>query len=140
MSDFNGKVVEVHSGDSLTVEKESDNSHIRIYLSSIKAPAIGKVTKQGETPGEPYSWESKELLRKIAIGKKVRVEMEYSRAIQTKDGTDLTMNFGAVFLVQKEKNIACMQLEKGLVRTNIMKTGENASKYLEDLLASEKKA
>lgn len=66
--------------------------------------------------------------------------MEYSRTIQTKDGSDLTMNFAAVFLTQKEKNIACMQLEKGLVKTNIMKTGENASKYLEDLLASEKKA
>ena len=50
------------------------------------------------------------------------------------------MNFGAVFLVQKEKNVACVQLEKGLVRTNILKTGENASKFLEDLLASEKKA
>lgn len=66
--------------------------------------------------------------------------MEYSRTIQTKEGNDLTMNFGAVFLVQKEKNVACVQLEKGLVRTNILKTGENASKFLEDLLASEKKA
>lgn len=68
--------------------------------------------------------------------------MEYSRTIQTKDGSDLTMNFGAVFINTKkgEKNVACVQLEKGLVKTNIMKTGENASKYLEDLLASEKKA
>ena len=124
----------------MTVERESDKTHIRVYLSSIKAPALGKQSKQGETQGEPYSWESKESLRKIAIGKRVRVHMEYSRTIQTKDGNDLTMNFGAVFLVQKEKNVACVQLEKGLVRTNILKTGENASKFLEDLLASEKKA
>jgi endonuclease YncB( thermonuclease family) len=108
VADFNGKVVEVHSGDSMTIEKEPDQSHIRVYLSSIKAPAIGKVSKQGETPGEPYSWDSKESLRKIAIGKKVHVEMEYSRTIQTKDGSDLTMNFAAVFLTQKDKNVACM--------------------------------
>ncbi len=81
VQDFIGKVVEVNSGDSLTVERESDKMHIRVYLSSIKAPALGKQTKQGETSGEPYSWESKESLRKAAIGKRVRVTMEYSRTI-----------------------------------------------------------
>ena len=66
--------------------------------------------------------------------------MEYSRAIQTKEGTDLVLNFGAVILTQKNKNLAVVQLERGLAKTNILKTGENASKYLEDLLAAEKKA
>ena len=92
-------MVEIHSGDSLTVERESDKIHIRVYLSSIKAPALGKQSKQGETQGEPYQWESKESLRKAAIGKRVRVTMEYGRTIQTKEGSDLTMNFGAVFLI-----------------------------------------
>jgi hypothetical protein len=31
-------------------------------------------------------------------------------------------------------------LERGLVRTNLMKSGDNVSKYLEDLLVAEKKA
>lgn len=36
--------------------------------------------------------------------------------------------------------MAVAQLEKGLIRTNIRQSGDNASKYLEDLLAAEKKA
>ena len=52
----------------------------------------------------------------------------------------MTMNFGAVFDVQKDRNMAVAQLERGLVRTNIRQSGDNASKYLEDLLAAEKKA
>jgi ArsR family metal-binding transcriptional regulator len=31
-------------------------------------------------------------------------------------------------------------LEKGLIKTNVTKSGDNASKFLEDLLAAEKKA
>ena len=50
------------------------------------------------------------------------------------------MNFGAVILTQKNKNVAAAQLERGLAKTNILNSGENASKYLEDLLAAEKKA
>jgi endonuclease YncB( thermonuclease family) len=40
VNDFVGKVVEVHSGDSLTVERESDHSSLRVFLSSVKAPSI----------------------------------------------------------------------------------------------------
>ena len=52
----------------------------------------------------------------------------------------MTMNFGAVIDVQKNRNLAVSQLERGLIRTNIRHSGENASKYLEDLLAAEQKA
>ena len=50
------------------------------------------------------------------------------------------MDFAAVFLEKTGKNIACTLLEKGLLKTNLLKNGENASKFLEDLLAAEKKA
>lgn len=50
------------------------------------------------------------------------------------------MYFGAVTDVQKNRNMAVTQLERGLIRTNIRQSGDNASKYLEDLLAGEKKA
>ena len=40
IGDFNGRVVEVHSGDSLTVEKESDLTTQRIFLSCVKAPSM----------------------------------------------------------------------------------------------------
>ena len=79
-------------------------------------------------------------MRKLAIGKKVKVEMEYDRVVPTRQGDQMTMNFGAVTDVQKNRNMAVAQLERGLIRTNIRQSGDNASKYLEELLAAEKKA
>lgn len=40
INDFVGRVVEVHSGDSLTVESESDKKQVRVFLSSVKAPTL----------------------------------------------------------------------------------------------------
>ena len=148
LRDFTGKVVEVHSGDSLTVERESDHQAVRVFLSSVKAPSMasrqassgGGAAAQQMPETEAYSWESKESLRKLAIGKKVLVEMEYDRVVDTRGGSSMTMNFAAVMDVQKNRNMAAAQLEKGLIRTNIRQSGDNASKYLEDLLTAEKKA
>lgn len=50
------------------------------------------------------------------------------------------MTFASIFLVKNSKNFAVMQLEKGLAQTNLQKSAENASKYLEDLLGAEKRA
>lgn len=66
--------------------------------------------------------------------------MEYDRVVPTRTGGQMSMNFGAVTDVQKNRNLAAAQLERGLIRTNISRSGDNASKYLEDLLAAEKKA
>ena len=72
-SDFSGKVVDVHSGDSLTVLRDEDEELIRVYFATVKAPVM--LNKETGEP-EPYAWEGKELLRKTAIGKKVNVVME----------------------------------------------------------------
>ena len=141
-----GRVVEVHSGDSLSVERENDQKVQRVFLSSVKAPAYvqPRVGKDGQEEksrqSEPYGWESKEGLRKIAIGKKVSVEMEYDREVPLRQGGNMMMNFGAVTDVLKNRNFAVYLLEKGLLKTNIRQSGDNASKYLELLLAAEKKA
>ena len=66
--------------------------------------------------------------------------MEYDRVIPTKTGANMDMHFAAVFELTKNRNLAVVQLQKGLVRTNVRQSGDNASKYLEDLLAAEKKA
>ena len=124
----------MHSGDSVTVERDSDFLLVKLFLSSVKAPKISYDVQ------ESYSWESKEALRKLCIGKKVRVETEYAKEIATKQGTNLVMNFASVFLAKNDKNLSVSQLEKGLARTNLQKSGENMSKYLEDLLTAEKKA
>lgn len=50
------------------------------------------------------------------------------------------MDFASVFIEKSGKNVAVFSLEKGLLRTNLTKSGDNASKYIEDLLGAEKKA
>ena len=50
------------------------------------------------------------------------------------------MDFASVFLDKTGKNVSCILLEKGLLKTNVSRSGDNASKFLEDLLAAEKKA
>lgn len=88
--------MEVHSGDSLTIERDNSGEQIRVFLASIKAPSMGR-QKAGETGNdEPYAWESKESLRKLAIGKRVKVEMEYSRAVPSHKGGVMQMNFATV--------------------------------------------
>jgi endonuclease YncB( thermonuclease family) len=110
---FTGKVVEVNSGDCITVEKDSDFSVIRLYLASVKAP---KITYDS---AESYGWESKEALRKTAIGKKVKVETEYSREVVLKSGQTMHMTFASLFLAKNDKNLGVVQLEKGLAFTNL---------------------
>jgi len=100
-------------------------------LTTVKAPLLMK--KPGEDP-DPWAWDSKEALRKAAIGKKVKVIMEFSKTINERN-----MDFATIILEKNNKNVACLLLEKGLVKTNVSKSGDNASKFLEDLLASEKK-
>jgi hypothetical protein len=41
--------------------------------------------------------------------------------------------------LKKNKNASVKQLERGIAKTKIFKTRENASKYLKDLLATNKR-
>jgi hypothetical protein len=75
VKDFTGKVVEVHSGDCMTIERDEDFKMIKIFLSSLKAPKISLEVQ------ESYGWESKESLRKLSIGKKVKVCVEYAKDV-----------------------------------------------------------
>lgn len=115
----------------MTIERDSDFKQIRVFLATVKAPLLNK--KPGEDP-DPYAWDSKEALRKAAIGKKVKVIMEFSKTVNERN-----MDFATVILEKTNKNVACLLLEKGLLKTNVTKSGDNASKFIEDLLASEKK-
>ena len=50
------------------------------------------------------------------------------------------MDFASVFITKNGKNVSVTLLEKGLLKTSLTKSGDNASKFLEDLLGAEKKA
>jgi endonuclease YncB( thermonuclease family) len=94
--------------------------------------------RPGEEP-DAWAWDSKEALRKAAIGKRVKVVMEFSRTVKQGEA-DKNMDFATVFLGKTDKNVATILLEKGLLKTNVSKSGDNASKYIEDLLSAERKA
>jgi endonuclease YncB( thermonuclease family) len=60
-----GTVVDVHSGDSLSVLHPQKNTVERLYFPHTRAPAVNL----------PWSFEAREALRKRAIGQKVKVEI-----------------------------------------------------------------
>lgn len=73
---FFGKVVSIISGDTLMI---NDGTGDKIYtLASIRAPRNGN-PRRGDKP-QPYAWEAKEFLRSRLIGKKVQVQVEYTRS------------------------------------------------------------
>lgn len=73
-------------------------------MATVKAPAISK--KPGEDP-DPWAWDSKEALRKAAIGKKVRVIMEFSRTVKAGE-QDKNMDFATIFLDKSDKSLSVL--------------------------------
>lgn len=135
---FEARVVEVHSGDSLTIQPEGGEPR-RIFLASIKAPAIAK---RDTDDHEPWAWESREFVRRQVIGKKVKVEMEFQREIELKkggrEGEKMTMEFATIFV--NDKNLAELVLERGYAKTALSKFKEENSKYFEKLIEADSKA
>lgn len=75
---FSGTVVEVHSGDSVSVLPDAPAAgpapaEIRLALAHTRAP---RLAPKGD---EPFAAESKEFVRSRLIGKKVTVTVEYER-------------------------------------------------------------
>ena len=93
---FRGTVVEIISGDCLVIKDDSTSVERRVTLSSIRAPR----PPTRDRAGEPYGAEAKEFLRIRLIGKKVDVEMEYSKKIPVgvNSKEERTVDFGTVFV------------------------------------------
>lgn len=141
---FLGKVIEVHSGDSITVMNPVNNELRRLFLANIRAPNVGN-PKRGE-PEKPWGFDAKEFLRTTLVGKKVKVEIEYSKTIQPKDkdlgeesdrkpSPPLVLEFATIWL--NEKNIAEVLLEAGLANVQMPRVDEEFSKYMKNLKEAE---
>ena len=64
-------------------------------MSNYKAPSTGNPKKNEQD--KPYAFESKEELRKLTIGKKVNVTIDYIRKVVSKETEqELTMKFVTV--------------------------------------------
>ena len=103
MTEFAGRVVEVVSGDTLIVSDEGNER--RVSFSSLRAPRMGREP-------EPFAAEAKEALRKLVIGKKVRVIPEYKRTFPAPEGGVARENT-FVSLFANEKNVPLAMVEQG---------------------------
>ena len=74
---FAAVVSEVVSGDCVVVTPDGGLPPRRLCLASVRAPRGGR---RGE-PGEPWSADAKECLRKALVGKAVTVTAAYDRAV-----------------------------------------------------------
>ena len=139
---FNARVIEVHSGDCLTVQNVATNESKRLCLANLRAPAVGNPRKA--EPEKPWAFESREFARLQLVGKKVRVELEYSKTIIAKDRDPeevkkpgLTLEFGTVFL--NDKNFSELLLENGLANVQMPRVDEEFTKYMKSLKEAEDK-
>jgi staphylococcal nuclease domain-containing protein 1 len=83
-SEIVGTVVEVLTGDTVSilpsgVAYDSEEKLKRVSLASLRAPRVGN-EKLGRAD-EPYSFECKERLRVLCVGKPVKVKINYERDI-----------------------------------------------------------
>ena len=58
-------VVDVHSGDSVSVCHQQGSQPQRLFLANIKAPRVANQTREAD----PLGFEAKDFLRKQIIGK-----------------------------------------------------------------------
>lgn len=121
---FVGKAIEVLSGDSLKVLNLETNEVVRIYLSNVKAPALGK----------PFAFEARESLRKRVIGKKVKVDIEFSKNIPVKkDDKTEEKNFVFATVFENGKNIGASLLEEGLAALQVPRAEDEFTKFFDEL-------
>lgn len=130
-NEFTGRVIEVHSGDSLTILNLSNNEYKRIFLSNIRAPILGNPRKgEFEKPG---AFEAREFLRKLLVGKNVKVELEFLKNVGGKKDESgkmvetRSMECGSIFLA--DKNVSETLLENGLVNVAMPRLDDEFTKY-----------
>jgi len=71
---------------------EGDFKEINFTLTGLRAPTLGKKTQAGVVADQPYSWESREFLRKLLIGKPVVYKIEHELEGGVRAYGDLWLN------------------------------------------------
>jgi len=127
MGEFQGKVVEVATADTLVLSEGSGGER-RLSLSSVRAP---KVKEQPELAAE-----AKEVLRKNLIGKKVKAVPEYRRRFEMDKGETVERLFGSVFF-NGEKNAAQLLIGEGLATVARHNQSDERSLHYDALLEAE---
>lgn len=137
-SELSGTVVEVLSGDTLSIlpdgqAYDSEDRLIKLGLASIRSPRVGN--ERVGRADEPYSHECKDRLRVLTVGKPVKVQIHYERDIPFGDSTE-KRQFGTVSTKNKA-DIGEVLISEGLAKTQFHKDGEEMSPRYDDLRAAE---
>lgn len=137
-SEITGTVVEVLTGDTLTILESGsaydDESKLKkVSLASIRSPRVGN-EKYGK-PDEPYSHECKDRLRVLTVGKPAKVTIHYERDIPVGQSTE-TRQFGTVS-VGKREDIGEVLVAEGLAVTQRHRDEDEKSPRYDLLCAAE---
>jgi staphylococcal nuclease domain-containing protein 1 len=127
-----GIVKEVLSGDTLVIVPASKGPapppEKRLSLSSLVAPRLGR--RDGSTVDEPFAWQSREFLRRLAIGKACVFRVDY-KLEQAGD-----REFGSVFF--GEQNVSLSIVTAGWAK--VRESGSQQSPFYENLLEGQEQA
>lgn len=132
---FEGKVVQVVSGDTIVIQDRFDKTK-RFQIASIIAPRVGN--PRANQAAEPWSAEAKEFVRKKLIGKKVRVQVEYTRAAPKSVADQAPRVFATI--TQNKVNIAEQLVSAGLAKVVQHRVDEPRATQYDLLLDAEAKA
>ena len=128
-TEFDGTVVRIWSGDTISVVSQATGTEYKLTLSSIRQP------KQKDAREGPYAAEAKEFLRSRLIGKRVHVHIEYIRPASDgfEERTCATITLAGI-------NMAEALLNKGLAGViRHKRDDENRSQVFDALLIAEDK-
>lgn len=142
-ADFTGLVVEIHSGDQLTVAVSGNISgssrERRLALSSVRAPRVGNPRRNVDD--EPWAVESKEALRKLTIGKPVQVKVDYQRDIpQTSGEAPVKRAFATITLTGGDKCLQEIMVETGMAGVARLRQDDPRTEHYDAIMAAEASA
>ena len=145
---FVGTVADIVSADTFVIlvgdpAKATPGSRTtrRISLSSTRTPRLGR---RGRDEAEPWAYQSKEFMRRLLIGKTVKVTVEYTRDPPKNETTGVqgpTRVYATINLMNKNKrNVAESLVGEGLATTMKHRQGDERSGEYDKLLLAESKA
>ena len=133
--DFQAVVLDVRSGSRLTVEPEGGAAaSLDVFFSSVIAPKLNPKTPRED---EACGWEAREHLRKMLIGKKVRVAFDYEKAAR-EDTQAPPRRFYSVYL--NGKHVPLIMVEQGLGQVITHRREEARSREYSGLMQAEESA
>ena len=129
-AEFDATVVEVVSGDALVISRSGGDDE-RVFLASVRAPRFKRSGKS-----EPLGYEARERVRKLTIGKKVHVILEYVRQPGPNAPENATPRVFATIEVGG-RNLAERLIEEGLATAIRHRDDDERSHQYDTLMAAE---